>query len=531
MATYDIVIKHGKVFSGSGSSWFYADIGIKNGIIKKVGYIKNPQADTIIDASGKIVSPGFIDSHNHSDLSIMAYPDATNALLQGVTTIIIGNCGFSAAPALSKKRDLLYRYWSTLGPLPVEITWNSFGEYLDQLERVKPAVNIAPLVGHGTLRIAAMGFDARSPDQQEMNLIKSLLVESLNAGAFGISTGLIYPPGSFSSTSELIELAKVVAEHGGIYVSHIRGESHTLIPAVQEAIEIGKQAKIPVEISHHKASGKDNWGKVKETLKLIEDARGAGVEVNCDVYPYTAGMTMLSAVLPKWAHEGGIEALISRLRDPLMRARIREQMEKDTSTWENFARQIGWENIVVSYSDKCKYCEGKSIAEISKAWNLDPYDVVFEILIKDECKSTMITHSMREEDVVEVIKSPFSMIGSDSWVLPTEGRAHPRFFGTFPRIIKRYVKELGALRLEEAVRKMTTLPAEKFRLFDRGYIGLGYKADIVIFDFKKISDQATFEEPTKLPIGIEYVIVNGTLAVEEGVVTKVRSGEVIRRSE
>lgn len=530
LVVYDIVIKNGKVLSGAGSTWFYKDIGIKNGKIIKVGHIKDPEADTIINAQGKIVSPGFIDVHNHSDLSILAYPEATNALLQGVTTIIIGNCGLSAAPVSRESKDLLIKYWSTLGPPPVEINWSTLSEYLDQVERVRPAVNIGTLVGHGTIRIAVMGFDARSPSQHELESMKRLLIDSLDGGALGISTGLIYPPGSFSTTLELIELAKVSAERGGIYATHIRGESHTLIQAVQEAIEIGKSARIPIEISHHKASGRENWGKVKETLKLMEEARTLGIEVNCDVYPYTAGMTMLSAILPRWAHEGGIDALLSRLKDPAKRREIKEYMERDASAWENFARLVGWENIVISYSESCKECEGRSIAQISDMWNMDPYETIFKILIDDNCRSTMIIHSMREEDVIEVLKSPLSMIGSDSWVMPPKGRTHPRFFGTYPRIIKRYVKELKVLRLEEAIRKMTALPAEKFRLTDRGYLGPGYRADLVIFDFEEISDQATFEEPTRLSKGVEFVIVNGALAVENGIPTNARSGQVIRRS-
>jgi N-acyl-D-amino-acid deacylase len=530
VTTYDVVVKNGRVIVGDGSPWIAADVAIKDGRIVKVGYLKRYDASRVIDASGKFVAPGFIDMHNHSDLSVMAYPEATSTLLQGVTTIVVGNCGFSAAPVARETKHLLERYWSTLGPLPVEITWSTFGEYLRRLEEVRPAVNVATLVGHGVLRIAVMGFDARAPTEVELGRMKELVREAMESGAFGMSSGLIYPPGSFSSTEELVELARVVAEYGGIYSSHIRGESYTLVEAVREAIEIGSRSGAPVEISHHKAAGRDNWGRVRETLRMMEEARSRGVEVTCDAYPYTAGMTMLAACIPRWAHEGGVEALLSRLKDPDTRRKIRDYIETEVTTWENFVKLAGWEGIVVSYSETCKECEGRSLAEISRSWGVDPYDSLFDLLTRDGARTTMVVHLMREEDVVEVLKHPLTMVGSDSWVTPPVGKPHPRFFGTFPRIIKRYVKDLGVLRLEEAIAKMTSMPARKLRLGDRGLVAPGFKADVVVFDFNKVEDRATYENPTQPPVGIEYVLVNGVVAVEEGVPTKARSGEVLRRS-
>ena len=530
MSDYDIVIKNGKVVTGDGSSWVSADIGIRDGKIVKVGYIKNPQASKVINATGKFVAPGFIDMHNHSDLSVFSHPEAVGLLLQGVTTVVTGNCGFSAAPVAKETKHLLEAYWSTLGPLPVDITWSTFSEYLESLDKIKPAVNIVPLVGHGALRIAVMGFEARAPSREEMEKMKDLLREAMKAGAFGMSTGLIYPPGSYSSTEELIELAKVLREYGGIYASHIRGESYTLIEAVKEAIEIGEKAGVPVQISHHKAAGRDNWGKVKETLKLMSEARNRGVEVSCDVYPYTAGMTMLAATLPRWVHEGGVEALLKRIGDPEIRKKIIEHIETDVRTWENFIKLAGWEGIVISYSETCKECEGKNLAEISRTWGMDPYETLFELLLRDKARSTMIIHLMQEEDVIEVIKHSLSVIGSDSWIMPPKGKPHPRFFGTFPRVIKRYVKDLGVLRLEEAIMKMTYATAKKLRLGDRGLIVPGFKADIVVFDLARIADKATFEDPVQFPEGIDYVIVNGAIAVEEGTVTGLREGKVIRKA-
>jgi len=531
VSTYDVVIKNGKVVTGDGSPWIAADIGIRNGKIVRIGYLKSYEASKVINASGKFVAPGFIDTHNHSDLSILAYPEAPNALMQGVTTIVIGNCGFSAAPVAKETKHLLERYWSTLGPLPIEITWSAFGEYLKKLAEARPAVNVATLVGHGTLRIAVMGFDARTPTAEELGRMKELVREAMESGAFGMSSGLIYPPGSFSSAEELVELVKVVAEYGGIYTSHIRGESYTLVEAVREAIKIGSRSGVPVQVSHHKAAGRDNWGKVKETLKIMVEARAQGIEVTCDAYPYTAGMTMLAAAIPRWAHKGGVEALLSRLRDPSTRKKIRDYIETEVTTWENFAKLAGWEGIVISYSETCKECEGRSLAEISRSWSADPYEALFDLLLRDEARTTMVVHLMCEEDVVEVLKHPLTMIGSDSWITPPAGKPHPRFFGTFPRVIKRYVKDLGVLRLEEAIAKMTSMPARKLRIWDRGLIAPGFKADIVIFDLGKLEDRATYDSPTQPPQGIEYVLVNGVIAVEEGALTKVRDGEVLRRTD
>ena len=527
---YDIIIRNGKIVTGIGGPWIYADVGIKDGLIAKVGYLGKEEAEKTIDASGKFVSPGFIDIHNHSDLSILVYPAAENYLMQGVTTIVIGNCGFSAAPISPKNIEPYKSYWSQLVPgLPVEFTWRTFSEYLKTVEKAKPAVNIVPLVAQGTVRIAVKGLEPGKASKEELDEMKELVREAMEAGAFGMSTGLIYPPGSFTSTDEIVELAKVVAEYKGIYASHIRGESYNLLNAVKEAIEIGERSGVSVEISHHKAAGRDNWGLVKKTLEMMEKAMRKGIDVTCDVYPYTAGMTMLSATLPRWVHEGGIGKLLERLRDHECRKKIVEYIEKEVKTWENIVKLAGWDGIVISYSEKCKECEGKSIAEISREKNKNPYDTLFDILIMDEAKTTMVIHYMAEEDVITVIKHPLSMICSDSWLVPPKGKPHPRFYGTFPRVIKRYVKELGVLRLEEAIMKMTAMPAQKLKLNNRGIIAPRFKADIVIFDYNRIEDKATYDNPRAYPTGIDYVIVNGVIAVEEGKVTGNRAGEVVRK--
>lgn len=528
LTSYDLVVRNGKVVTGVTQTWFETDIAVKDGRIVRIGYLKNVSSDVVIDVKGRYVVPGFIDMHNHSDLSIIAYPEALNSLMQGVTTLVIGNCGFSAAPVLPKSLNDIKRFWSQLSlGISVDITWSSFDEYLRTLETVKPAVNIVPLVGHGTLRINVAGFNDYLSNE-DLEMMKELTVDAMRAGAFGISTGLIYPPGSYASTNELVELAKVVSSYGGIYSTHIRSESHRLLEAVEEALEIGLKAGIPVEISHLKAAGRPNWGKVKEVIDLVRKYREYGVEVNYDMYPYTAGSTSLIALLPQSLYRDGFDILISKLSDKGFRNEVIKLVES-SSDWENLLKILRWEDIVISYSGSCKPCEGRSILELSRELGKDPYDIIFDLICSDQGRTLMVMHLMNEEDLIYGLKQPYSLIGSDSLVIPLGmGKPHPRFFGTFPRVIKRYVKDLGILSLEEAVAKMSSIPAQKLRLNDRGIIAPGFKADLVVLDIKNIEDRATFEDPNKYPVGIDYVIVNGTISVSEGKYVGIRHGEVIK---
>ncbi|MEM4033922.1 MAG: amidohydrolase family protein, partial [Sulfolobales archaeon] len=363
---------------------------------------------------------------------------------------------------------------------------------------------------------------------EDLEMMKELTVDAMRAGAFGISTGLIYPPGSYASTNELVELAKVVSSYGGIYSTHIRSESHRLLEAVEEALEIGLKAGIPVEISHLKAAGRPNWGKVKEVIDLVRKYREYGVEVNYDMYPYTAGSTSLIALLPQSLYRDGFDILISKLSDKGFRDEVIKLVES-SSDWENLLKILRWEDIVIAYSGSCKPCEGRSILELSRELGKDPYDIIFDLICSDQGRTLMVMHFMNEEDLIYGLKQPYSLIGSDSLVIPLGmGKPHPRFFGTFPRVIKRYVKDLGILSLEEAVAKMSSIPAQKLRLNDRGIIAPGFKADLVVLDIKNIEDRATFEDPNKYPVGIDYVIVNGTISVSEGKYVGIRNGEVIK---
>lgn len=515
--------------TGLSTYWINADVGIRDGKVVEIGYLGGKQAEEVVDARGKFVVPGFIDIHNHSDLTLTTYPDALNSLMQGVTTVVVGNCGFSAAPVTPKALDMVKRFWSQLSfGINVDITWTSFKDYLDTLARVKPAVNVVPLVGHGIIRINALGFSDEAPGPDELDFMKSLVDDAMKSGAFGLSTGLIYPPSSYASTDEVVELAKMVRGYGGIYSTHIRGESNRLLEAIGEALEIGRRVGIPVEVSHLKAAGRPNWGRIKEAVNLIKTYREWGVEVNYDVYPYTAGSTSLISLIPQKFFKDGFEVLISKLRDGGFREEVIKHV-RSGSEWENLLSVLGWDDIVISYSSTCRECEGRTILDISRGLGVEPYEIFFDLIVRDEGRTLMIMHFISEEDLIYVLKQPYSNIGSDSFVIPGIGRPHPRFYGTFPRVIKRYVKELGILTIEEAINKMASGPAQKLRLRGRGVIAPGCNADIVVLDIKKLDDRATFEEPSTHPLGIEYVVVNGAVSVWEGNYVGRRNGEVLRR--
>lgn len=529
----DLILKNGFIVDGSGNPWYKADIEVKNGRIFRVDKLHNVEASRVIDVNGLVIAPGFIDVHSHSDWSVIVNPLSESKIRQGITTECIGNCGASAAPLDKEKLGLTKK---ELGPIASEITWDwlTFDEYLRKLEKQGSSVNIVFLVGHGTIRVAVMGYENQAPSQDEMECMKNLVVEAMDAGAIGMSTGLIYPPGCYAETNELIELAKVVSEKGGFYASHIRGESQTLVQAVKEAIEIGERANIPVEISHHKAAGKVVWGKVKETLKMIQQARLKGLDVTCDVYPYVAGSTSFSSILPNWMHEGGIDETIKRLKDPNLRRKLKEEMKKKSSLGENLVSDVGWDSIRISFSEKHPDYEGKTLLKIAELRNTNPFDAAFDLIIEDYGTTGMIIFSMNEGDVETVIGNSVSMIGTDAssrapYGFLSRGKPHPRSYGTCPRVLKTYCRESGVLRLEEAVRKMTSLPAQRLGLTDRGLLLKGMWADIVIFDKDVVADVATFDNPHQYPKGIEYVIVNGVVSIEKGEHTKALAGKTLRK--
>lgn len=525
---FDVLIINGMVIDGTNSPWFYADLGIRNGKIVEMGKLKRKRAKTKIDAKGMFVCPGFIDIHSHSDFSPFVIPLCESKVRQGVTTELVGNCGYSLAPLFGEALEETKRHYREM--YGTEAGWQSVEEYLSALERTKPAINYATLVGHGTVRKSVMGYENRRPTPAEMSQMKKLVEQSMRQGAFGLSTGLIYPPGSYAEMKEIVELCKVVARYNGFYATHMRSESSKLVESVKETIEIGKKSEVSVQISHHKACGERYFGKVKETLKLIEEARSEGFDVTCDVYPYTATATDLDAILPGWVHEGGIEKMIERLNDRNMREKIKQQIDpvqKDMG---------GYDKIYITYvaSEKNRIFQGKSLAEIAKSLKKDPLETAFDLIVEERAKVGMMRFAMDEEDVKLVIKSPYSTIGSDGSALATSGilstgHPHPRNFGTFPRVLARYVRELKLLSVEEAIWKMTSFPARKIGLFDRGILRPGMVADLVVFDLDRVQDLASFEDPKRYPKGIVHVLVNGVLVVRDEEPTGERPGKILRK--
>jgi len=537
---YDLAITNGRIVDGTGNPWFKADMAIKGEKIAKIGKIDPRSTKTVLDASGKIVSPGFIDPHSHSDFSIIFDSRAESTIRQGITTLVVGQCGMSLAPINRKYENLLRRYAAPFLPDPnIKMPWTTFKQFLARMKRLRSTSNTVHLVGHGTVRIAAMGFEEREPSQRELESMKAMVAEAMQAGAVGMSTGLIYPPGVFSKTEELIELTRVVAKYGGVYFSHIRGEGPSLINAVREAIEIGEKGGTPVQISHHKAAGRRTWGRLKETLRLMEEARSRGVDVTYDQYPYTAGMTSLATLLPPWAHEGGMDKLLERLRDDKTWAKIRRELETETPDRENILEEAGWERILVSSvkSESLKQVEGKSLAEITKMLGKpDEFTALRDLLLEDRGGSTMVMFSMDEADVEYAMRGRYHMVGTDAWsVSPTgplsSGKPHPRFYGTYPRILGQYVRTKRILTLEDAIRRMTSLPAQRVGVKDRGILREGFFADIVIFDPEKVIDKATFDQPAQFPEGIEKVLVNGHVVVDSGKLTRTRLGKVLLRKD
>ena len=526
---FDVIIRNGKILDGSGNPWYAADIAIRDGKIAKIGALQDEKAAQYIDASGRVVSPGFMDIHTHSDARVFASEQETGKIRQGVTTEVIGNCGISAAPVADENLDLQKRYAGPFfGRYPISWKWRSLADYLREIEQHQIIGNIAPLVGHGTVRVAVMGFDDRRPTSDELEKMRQLVAEAMEAGAFGLSSGLIYPPGLYSNAAEMVELCRVVAAGAGIYTTHMRNESDKVVDSVKEAIEVAKQAGLPLQISHHKVAGKENWGLSEKTLALMEEARGRGLDVTFDVYPYTAGNTFLSALLPPWANEGGVERMLERLKNQELRAKIKQHIREGLPGWDNFiALSGGYHNICLS-SCRNTALEGRTISEIAEETSQSPDDAVLGILADNQGEVTMVVFLMDENEVSRLIAHPLGMVASDA--IPVGGKPHPRYYGTFPRVLAKYVRKEKVLSLADAIRKMTSMPAQKLGLWDRGMINVGMWADLVVFDSDKVNDTATYQDPVNYPAGIGEVLVNGRLVVENGQYTGATPGKVLRRN-
>ncbi|MFW9843941.1 MAG: amidohydrolase family protein [Candidatus Thorarchaeota archaeon] len=538
---YDLVIKNGVVIDGNNNPRFKADIGIIDGKIAIIRKNLNEDAMLIIDAIGHIVCPGFIDIHSHSDMALPFDNRLESTVHQGITTTVIGNCGFSLAPVNDERIDMIRKEFDIHSPPgeSVEITWRTFEEYLNTIDHAKISSNIAALVGFGAIRIAGgSAYEDRPPTNSEKESMRKYVAEAMKSGAFGMSTGLIYPPQVYASTNEIVDLAKVVAKYNGLYFSHIRGEGATVLKAVQEVIEIVEQSGcVGGQIAHHKVAGQKLWGGSKETLGLINEANERGISITCDQYPYDRGSTSLISLLPAWVHEGGIGELLKRLSSEDVRKRIIADMENEDLEWENIRPEAGWENIFIASvkTKKWKDVEGTSLEKITKIKNYpDEYTTLFDILLDENAEVTMTMKSMDNDDIDRIMRSEYSMVGTDGGgVSPTgvlsHGKPHPRHYGTYPRILGRYVRERGILTLEQAIYKMTGFPARRLGLKDRGLLVEGNWADIVIFDPDTILDTATYLNPHQFPSGIPYVIVNGTIVVNKGIQGNHLPGKVLRR--
>lgn len=536
---FDIKISGGLVVDGTGKQAYQADVGITGDKITAIGNLAEAEAKRGIDASGKMVSPGFIDMHTHSDLSFAYDQKAGSKIHSGVTTEVIGNCGIGVAPVREKNRQLLIDYLGTrlIGSIPVtlELPWTSMKEYLDYFKKAPPAINIAPLLGQGVIRIAVMGFEKGEATAEEMKDMQALADVAMSEGALGLSTGLVYLPGEFSSSAEIAELSKILVPHKGFYTSHIRTESDGILDAIDEALWIGGQAGVPVHISHMKLLSQNMLGKTDLVLSKMEAAEKAGVEVTYDLYPYTAGLTSLSACLPPWIFEGGVEKMIERLHDNTVRQKARKDIAEGLPSWQNFVKSAGgWQKFFVSSvrSDENKHLEGKFIPEIGDMQGKDPYDAAFDLLIAEKGRVQMNYYAMSEDDVITFLKQPRAMVGSDAMSLSTEGvlsfgKPHPRAFGTSTRILGYYVREKKIMSFEDAVMKMTSMPAKRLGLKDRGAIKEGWAADITIFDPETVIDKATYIEPQQYSQGINQVIVNGGVALDNGAINDNCSGRVV----
>jgi dihydroorotase/N-acyl-D-amino-acid deacylase len=537
-SSYDVIIRNGRIIDGTGSPWYAADIAIQNGRIAKIGNLESAPARRSIDAKGLIVAPGFIDMLGQSEFSILVNPHLPSKIFQGITTEITGEGG-SAAPLTPK---MMADDTADAKPYGIKVNWPTLKDFFAHLEKQGMGINMASYVGATQVRRVVIGDVNRDPTPAELSKMKALVRQAMQDGAIGLSTALQYAPAPYAKTEELIALAQEAARFGGIYATHLRNEGNAIDDALDEAFRIGREARIPVEIWHLKAGGKPNWGRMPEIIQRIDNARASGIDVAADTYAYPAWFNSFSAFIPPWAHDGGSEKLIARLKDPATRARIRKDMLTPDSEaaikWDNEWQEIpGPEAILVSvvHNPSLNLYVGKTIAQIAKERNADPIDTICNLLIEDPAMSVAV-FAMSEDDIALALKQPWMSIDNDSQGTAPTGplsrqHPHPRAYGTFPRILRKYVREDHLLTLPDAIRKFSALPAARMRLADRGVIKQGMWADIVVFNPETITDKATFDNPNQLSEGMQFVLVNGNPVIAEGQMTNSLPGQVLRRNQ
>jgi len=531
--SYDLVIANGRIVDGSGNPWYSGDVAIRGDRIAKIGTVDRSKARRVVDATGLVVAPGFVDMLGQSEQALLIDPRAESKITQGVTTEITGE-GASIAPLDDYTLEQLR---PSIEPFKLVADWRTLGEYFARFERSRAALNLGTYVGAAQVRQVVLHDDRRAPTPAELDRMRDLVAKAMEDGALGLSTSLIYAPGNYASTEELIELAKAAARYGGVYATHMRSEGDAEMAAIDEALRIGREASIPVEIFHLKAAGKQNWGKMTDVVARIEAARAAGQDVTANQYPYVAGATSLGAAVPPWAHEGGDVKFVERLRDRATRERIKRELRAAGKGFENLYSSAGGGDgvLIASVLDKslAKY-QGKRLSEVAKMMGAaDELDALFDLVVADKNQVGAIYFMMSEDDVKLAMTRPWVSVGTDHPAFGTTGPfaefpAHPRGFGSFPRILGKYVREERVLTLEDAVRKMTSLAANRVRLRDRGLLKEGFFADVTVFDPATVRDVATFEDPNRNSIGIEYVLVNGQLALDGGKLTDTRAGRALR---
>ncbi len=530
-AAYDVVITNGHIIDGTGSPWYSGDIGIREGKVAAIGNLAAARRKRTIDAAGKVVAPGFVDMLGQSELTILVDPRLPSKIYQGITTEITGE-GDSAAPlneAIIKADRSAYDHYK------ITPEWRTFRQYFARLEKQGMGINLASYVGATQVRRMVLGDDNKQPTPEQLEQMKALVRDAMKDGASGLSTSLEYAPAPYAKTDELIALATEAGKFGGIYSTHMRNESDSVLDAIDEALRIGREAHVPVEIWHIKVAGKNNWGRMPEVVAKIDAARAAGADITADTYAYTAWFNDFSAFIPQWAHDGGAAKLVERLKDPATRERIRKDMMTPSKDWDNEWQEIPGPDAImigVVQNPKMVPLQGKRLSEIAKLWKKDPMDALFDFLIDDPFAGVAV-FGMSQPDVTLALQQPWVAVDNDSSGTSPEGllgqeHPHPRAYGTFPRILRKYVREDKVLTLEDAIRKFSALPAQRVRLADRGVLKEGMWADVVIFDPTTVRDVATFESPNQLSEGMEYVLVNGVPVIDQGKMSGALPGKVLR---
>jgi N-acyl-D-amino-acid deacylase len=531
-AAFDIVITNGRIIDGTGSPWYSGDIGIREGRIAAIGNLNAAPRTRTIDAHGLVVAPGFIDMLGQSELTVLVDPRLPSKIYQGITTEITGE-GESIAPL----NDAILRTdHGAYDQLHVEADWRGFRQYFARLEKQGIGINVADYVGATSIRRMVLGDDDVQPKPAQLEQMKELVRQAMLDGAVGVSSSLEYPPAPYAKTEELIALAAEASRFGGIYATHMRSESTAILQSIDEVIRIAREAHIPVEIWHLKVAGKPSWGHMPVVVAKIDSARAQGIDIAADTYAYTAWGNGLSAFIPPWAHNGGKAKLLERLKEPATRESIRKDMLTPSDDWENEWQQIsGPESVLIAsvQNPKLLPLQGKTLAEVAKLWNEDPMDTIFDFLIQDDASTGIAAFGMSEPDVVLALQQPWVSFDNDSSGVSPEGilgqeHSHPRAYGTFPRILRKYVREEHKLTLEDAIRKFSSLPAQRLRLEGRGLLRTGMWADVVIFDPATVRDLATFDHPNQLSEGMDYVLINGVPVIDEGKMTGARPGKVLR---